>query len=858
MSPLPTDPETLLAHGAWVRALARRLVRDSAEADDVVQEAWLAALRRPPREGASVRAWLARVVRNAALQKARSEGGRAARERRTAREEALPSPDELLERVELQRLVVDEVVRLDEPYRSAVLLRYFEGLDAAEIARREGVPAATVRSRVKRGLDALRERLDARYGGERRAWALALAPLALPPRGAALTSTSTTLVTGASIMSIATKIALAAGAIALATAAVVMSTRSDVPGHDPGTLAATSVPEPAGEQPSATPDANLAERAPERVAERAVVPASGASASAAPAPAPAAGGAGDALLEARIVDERGVGVPGARLAILGGPATNADASGAVFLRVPLDVERDFRPLVYGAAGYASELVEATLVAGETTRLGDLAVELGATIGGTVLDELGAPVVDAHVWADDGEPGDETPDELRRRGRRDGGAAEALAAFTDESGRFELEGVPLGPLRAWTTAPGRVYAWSEPLVLEPGERRLGLELRLPRLAPEDTIEGVVVDPAGEPVANAPIDFRFESPGFGMAGAVFADERGRFELLLWRDTEHDLTARDPDGRHGPAVATGLVGGMRDVELRLTELRELELLVHDAEERPVERYGYAVEVLRDGSSPPLEEAVEERPGGVVRIAAPEATFEIEVRAPGFATRRLGPFDPENLPERVACELDEAGGVRGRVIAAGEPVAGARVELWALVDPAIEMDCDGFASAVTCTPSGFATTVADGSFTFAVPSDGTYRVRAEKKGWAPAESVDLVVAGRGAVDGVELRLDRGGTLVVRARHADGTAGIGVVVGVARGDANPLIGRTDESGRIVFERVVPGRWNVKRLASEPSPTTSTATATGREPGVEPPPLPWVIVVPAGGTATYDLDVGER
>src|SRR5260370_310211 len=44
-----TDVAQLLQHSAWVRRLARGLVRDDALADDLGQEAWLAALRPPPR-----------------------------------------------------------------------------------------------------------------------------------------------------------------------------------------------------------------------------------------------------------------------------------------------------------------------------------------------------------------------------------------------------------------------------------------------------------------------------------------------------------------------------------------------------------------------------------------------------------------------------------------------------------------------------------------------------------------------------------------------------------------------------------------------------------------------------------------
>ena len=51
---------------------------------------------------------------------------------------------------------------------------------SAEIARRAGIPEGTVRSRLKRGLDQLRERLDGTFGN-RRAWALSLPEARQPP-----------------------------------------------------------------------------------------------------------------------------------------------------------------------------------------------------------------------------------------------------------------------------------------------------------------------------------------------------------------------------------------------------------------------------------------------------------------------------------------------------------------------------------------------------------------------------------------------------------------------------------------------------------------------------------------------------
>src|SRR6185436_7107507 len=93
-----------------------------------------------------------------------------------AEEEAVTDPEELLARHQALRVVAELVAELDEPFRSTILLCYGEGLEPSEVARRLGVPAGTVRWRLKRALDLLRERLDARHDGDRRRWVLLLAP----------------------------------------------------------------------------------------------------------------------------------------------------------------------------------------------------------------------------------------------------------------------------------------------------------------------------------------------------------------------------------------------------------------------------------------------------------------------------------------------------------------------------------------------------------------------------------------------------------------------------------------------------------------------------------------------------------
>ncbi len=181
----PLNPDPLLEHAAWIRKLAFELVQDPGAADDLVQETWLAFLRARPDTDRPLRPWLGRVVRNAAALRARRRAGQSAREAEVARAEEMPSTHDLVERAEQQQRLVHAVLALDDPYRSTILLRYFEGLTPKEIAALRELPAATVRTHLHRGLQQLRERLDEEHGGDRRAWVLLLRPLLPQPELAA-------------------------------------------------------------------------------------------------------------------------------------------------------------------------------------------------------------------------------------------------------------------------------------------------------------------------------------------------------------------------------------------------------------------------------------------------------------------------------------------------------------------------------------------------------------------------------------------------------------------------------------------------------------------------------------------------
>ncbi len=164
----------LLEQLEWVRGLARSLVRDPGGAEDLVQETWIAASTYRPEvaDVPSLRRWLGTVMRHLAIDRVRSS------ERRTRREAAVARPertdDDVVARGELHRELATAVLALEEPLRSAILLRYLDGHSTAEVARLQGVSHDAARKRISRGLADLRTRLDDARDGNRGAWIAAL------------------------------------------------------------------------------------------------------------------------------------------------------------------------------------------------------------------------------------------------------------------------------------------------------------------------------------------------------------------------------------------------------------------------------------------------------------------------------------------------------------------------------------------------------------------------------------------------------------------------------------------------------------------------------------------------------------
>jgi len=171
-------PERLDAETRRLSRLARGLLYGRHDAEDAVQEAWLSVLRPSGEEPRSLRGWLAGTVRRLAGTARRADTRRRHHERSAARRGEEPSAARVAERIEVLRLLIEAVESLNEPYRHTIVWRFLDGLPPREIARREGISANSVRSRVNRGLAMLRQRLDAGREGRREELMATLAPLA--------------------------------------------------------------------------------------------------------------------------------------------------------------------------------------------------------------------------------------------------------------------------------------------------------------------------------------------------------------------------------------------------------------------------------------------------------------------------------------------------------------------------------------------------------------------------------------------------------------------------------------------------------------------------------------------------------
>jgi RNA polymerase sigma-70 factor (ECF subfamily) len=136
--------------GPLAYRVARGVLRNTADAEDVAQEALLRAYRRFDRlrDRNRFRGWLVRITFRLALDRARSAKRREQRETLWARPLPRPSTEDLAASSEFQAHLERAVDELPQKLRLALLLAAMEGHTVEEVAAILGLPAGTVKSRL--------------------------------------------------------------------------------------------------------------------------------------------------------------------------------------------------------------------------------------------------------------------------------------------------------------------------------------------------------------------------------------------------------------------------------------------------------------------------------------------------------------------------------------------------------------------------------------------------------------------------------------------------------------------------------------------------------------------------------------
>lgn len=496
----------------------------------------------------------------------------------------------------------------------------------------------------------------------------------------------------------------------------------------------------------------------------------------------------------------------------------------------------FPPLKVSAAGFAPRVLRALPLGAGAMTTDPLRFSPGATLRGRAFGPGDQPLPSRRIVLWDVNAGETD----RASGRTlpldtattdlDGGFTFAHCATRQV--RCELEG---GDGLATTILADAVA----------GERPIRLDAR----TAEAPILGQVVTPAGEPIAGAIVVATMTGPRERSAGRVSTDRAGRFALDRLARGYYAVTAEAP-GRL-PAVMRRVHTGTGGLVLLLEAMgsAELDLLGAPAGvDLPLQWR------LLDGLDPrrrpttPFAPALL-RDGRVTITSIPPGRHALELRLPGAAplTTDALAYDAGRTTLVGSLQLTAGAAVTARVVdAGGQPLAG-RAALAAAFQAAWVVDRDVLALA----DHDERALAADGSLQWDGLPAGPRTLALRAAGCADhVQAVDLVDGAR--LDLGTIQLHGAGTVEGVVRRLSGVPLGDATVAAERVGGPRLESITLADGSFRFDRLLPGRWELRLL---PSDDETTFLLDGTLPAADPAPV--LLDVEAGRSARRDLSLGR-
>lgn len=817
----------LLADCDWIHGLARDLCADG---EDAAQD----TLLRVATSGGRIRAlrpFARKVLANRNIEKARADKRRQQREAQASRDEgASPDTHEVVERFETQRVVAEAVAGLEEPFRTTILRHYFDAVQLVVIARESKTSAGTVRWRLHRAHELLRERLAKTYGKE--TWKAALAPLALraPQKAAVATSMLGPVLL---LTALAASISVSLWAFGVFpgrdanTAPVALSTEARDDGEsEAAPTSAEAVGERVAAAPTREPDElpQAASRTAPTIEEQ------------------------HATVRARIIDSQGAPIQGATLALraarlAGGmevtsplvkvlPNARSDASGAAVLALHAgialleQVDERRRPapgepwtLILEAKSpqHVTQGIDIHIASGDVLEVGDIVLAAATELRGRVVDTKGRGIGGAKVVVTLPPFPFDYQDEAERSSAPRPDFTTTTAKWLG-AGKFDLSAVPRGPVMVWAVLDGHRSAYAvvdaleastqvPDLVLEGLVQRNDTSLRR-RLAIH------VTTPDGKDAAGIAVR---HSWGDGSGGTHRTDDQGRCELLWWSKPEEATCSLAVIDERGSVLATGVDANAGEYRLRLQAPRHIDVEVTTTQREPIEEFSVSWNLVdMDFAS-----FYPERVGGTrCSTLAPVAASKWTISAKGHGKHIVRFDDPSSIPNPLRVDLSPKRGIKGRVVSDGKPVAGAKVEV--LVVPEGCITVDGFASRYELLEG--VETEKDGRFDLHVGEAKRCALFASLAGRAPLLTEDFDFDPAIGVRDFELELLEPSRIEGRVTRTDGSPAARSVILLNDGLGHPRTTLSDLDGRYVFDDVAAGSYEVAPTDNTIEPGSSYAS----------------------------------